>query len=280
MASSNLAVSVITFNRNNMLDLCLSSIKNAMKSSNYPVYVIIQDSMPEDEAVLAKYSDLILKVIPTQSEGRGVEELINANRILAWNHALVVENHDYVICLEDDVEISLDFFGFTEQILDLNKDQKKFMGINYGSFETNFRNGGFSKIRYGIHGPASLVTRSSFEKFKTGNLSRLRGKIAWDSWVEPITKMGFMATSNIAKYRDNGINGTHTSSDATSEYFVKLDNSFQYGADNPSRTVWLENVSHSWRTDCISFLERDNLKYLARKIAIRAYQYFKLILRK
>jgi len=251
-----------------------------MHHSNYPVYVIIQDSSPEDEAVLAKYSDLILKVIHTQSEGRGVEELINANRILAWKHALVIENHDYVICLEDDVEISLDFFEFTEHVLNINKDEEKFMGINYGSFETNFRNGGFSKIRYGIHGPASLITRSSFEKLRTGNLSRLRGKIAWDSWVEPITKMGFMATSNIAKYRDNGINGTHTSSDATSEYFVKLNNSFQYGADNPSEVVWLENVSHSWRTDCVSFIARDNPKYRVRKTAIRAYQYFNLILRK
>jgi GR25 family glycosyltransferase involved in LPS biosynthesis len=251
-----------------------------MKPSNYPVYVIIQDPTPEDEAVLANYSELISKVIPTQSNGRGVEELINANRILAWKNALVFENHDYVICLEDDVEISLDFFEFTEQVLNLNKDLKKFMGVNYGSFETNFRNGSFSKIRYCIHGPASLVTWSSFKKFKTGKLSRFRGKIAWDSWVEPIAKMGFMATSNIAKYRDNGINGTHTSSDATSEYFVKLNNSFQYGADNPSQAVWLENVSHTWRTDCILFLERDNLKYLGRKIVIRAFQYLKLILRK
>lgn len=280
MTSSNLAVSIITFNRPHLLESCLSSVKNAMTRSSYPVYLIIQDSSPEDEEVLAKYSDLISKVIHVQGNRRGVEELINSNRILAWEYAFIIENHEYVICLEDDIEISCDFFGFTEQVLDLNENEENFMGINYGSFEIDLRNGGFSKIRYGIHGPASLITRRSFEKFKTGYLSRLRGKIAWDSWVEPITKMGFMATSNIAKYRDNGINGTHTSSDANSEYFVKLNTSFQYGADNPSDLVWIENVSHSWRTDCVSFIAKDNPRYRARKIAVRAYQYFKLILQK
>lgn len=280
MASPDLAVSIISFKRNHLLDLCLLSVKNAMVCFKYPVYVLVQDPSPEDELILDKYRDLISKIIRVWSDGRNVEELINANRSLAWKYSLVDLKHDYSICLEDDVEISRDFFTFTEKVLEINKNEPKFKGLNYGSFETNVNSGGFSKKRYGIHGPASLITRNTLEEFELNKLAKVKGKIAWDSWVEPITKMGYMATSNVARYRDNGINGTHTSSDFDNEYFRGLNSSFQYGANNPTDEVCLEEIPHSWRRDCVPYTPSDDLEYIWKKFAIRLHQYLNLFFAK
>jgi hypothetical protein len=276
MASSNMAVSIISYNRSHLLDLCLSSVQKAMQNQRYPVYVYIQDISPSDEAIFSKYTDLISSITKIASNNRDIENLINSNRILAWEQSLLTHNHDYVICLEDDVEISPDFFMFTEQVLIQNAQDKDFMGINYGSFEKNLSNGSYSKIRYGIHGPASLISHKALVNFQIRTLKKLKGKIAWDSWVEPIAKIGFMATSNIAKYNDNGVNGTHTSSSRDDVYFTKLEESFRVGLENPIEEVVLRNAIHSWRADCIIFLPTENFKYFLRKKAMRLYQYLRI----
>ncbi len=279
MAPYRLAVSVIAYNRSPLLDLCLKSLDKAMQNLRYPVYLVVQDPSEQDEKVIKKYNHLLTKVFITESMDRNVEDLINLNRITAWRIALIDEENDYVVCLEDDVEISPDFFSFTEQVITQNSQLKSFRGINYGSFETQSGVGSYSRVRYGLHGPASLISKRTFKSFNTKKLLRLNGLIPWDSWVEPITKKGFMATSNTARYKDNGINGTHASIEQNKEYFNKLTESFEYGVSHPMTGVHFKSIQHTWRSDCVAYQERDLLRYTAMSVATRVFQLLKLVQR-
>jgi hypothetical protein len=278
MNASTLAVSIITYRRSHLLDLCLQSLSLAMSKKRYPIYILIQDADPEDLAILKKHSDLITETTYVNKNGKNVEELINNNRISAWEIPLIARGHQYVICLEDDVEVSPDIFDFTEEVLAQNVKTKNFWGINYGSFEKPDELGTYSKLHYGIHGPASLVGRESIKKFKLNKLKKFGGAIPWDAWVEPLVKTGFMATSNVSRYRDNGHSGTHMSLQNNSRYFQKLNESFVYGLTGHATSYFNSDIEHQWRADCSIYNEKGKIKRHLRFIAVRLYQIFKTLL--
>jgi hypothetical protein len=280
MNTWNLAVSIISYNRSTLLDLCLESVSKALGNRRVPVYLVLQDATIQDEEVVEKYKNLISGIVHVGSENLHTEELINNNRIKAWEIALNSECHDYVICLEDDVEVSKDIFDFTEQVLEQNINLSDFRGINYGSFETDAGAGTYSRIRYGLHGPASLISRETAKKLNLRNLQRFHGKIAWDSWVEPILKKGFLATSNLSRYRDNGINGTHTSTGDATNYFRKLNASFEIGQRIESMEIINSDIQHSLRKDCHIYRSQDRFKYSRKYFVIRAYQYYRVTVQK
>ena len=280
MAALNTAISIITFKRSELLDLCLQSVVKAMKNEVIPIYVIAQDPQKDDEAVFIKYKNWITEIVRIPSDGRDVEDLINSNRISAWEIALVDNSHEYVVCLEDDVEISEDFLHFTLAVLEQNSTRADFFGINYGSYETVLEKQTYSRLRYGLHGPASLITRQAYGFFKIKKLKKLQGKIAWDSWVEPITKTGFMATSNLARYRDNGVNGTHTSESLDSSYFTRLNRSFDLVSGNPTESFKHSDIPHSWRSDCVLYDKRETPKYRIKSVLTTRYLLLQVLLRK
>jgi hypothetical protein len=275
MTASTLAVSIITYRRSHLLDLCLQSLSVAMSKKRYPIYILIQDVNLEDMAILKKYEDLITEITHVNKNGKNVEELINDNRISAWEIPLIGRGHQYVICLEDDVEVSPDIFEFTEEVLAQNAITKNFWGINYGSFEKPDEVGTYSKLNYGIHGPASLVGLSSVKKFKLNKLKKFGGAIPWDAWVEPLVKTGFMATSNVSRYRDNGHSGTHASLQNDSRYFQKLNESFVYGLTANASSYFNSDIEHQWRSDCSIYNKKGALKRYFHFLAVRVYQIFK-----
>jgi len=276
MSRPSLAVSIITYRRSQLLDQCLESVQLAMIKKKYPVYIIIQDASSDDMDVLRKYEVFISEIVHTSSDGLHVEDLINRNRILAWELPLIQRGHQHVICLEDDVEVSADIFEFTERVLDQNSDSKDFWGINYGSFEKPEELGSYSKLRFGLHGPASLVSKTSLQKFQLKTLRKFAGAIPWDGWIEPIVKGGFVATSNVARYKDNGTDGTHATNANHSEYFAKLNLSFMYGQTRPSMEYLNLDIEHTWRKDCVAYKVTGKTSWCLKYLAVRFYQIAKV----
>lgn len=273
MTTPRVAISIITFERSELLQLCLQSLEKALIDHPIPIYIISQDPSKNDEIIFEKFRTIVSEVIRVPSGKKNVEDLINQNRIKAWEKVLIEEDFEFCICLENDVEVSEDFIEFTMQVLNQNMNSKNFMGINYGSFEITSEVASYTNLRYGIHGPASLISKATYQKFGIEKLSKLKGKIAWDSWVEPINKVGFMATSNIARYRDNGHDGTHASIVENYSYFHKLAESFKQTYGIGAQNYNLKAISHSWRIDCQIYRSEDNWKYRTRRFLIRSYQY-------
>lgn len=248
-----------------------------MANRMYSVYIVIQDASQEDLDVIFKYDHIVTEILYTKADGLNVEELINRNRLLAWEVPLILKKHQYVICLEDDVEVSSDIFDFTEKVLEQNSNSKKFRGINFGSFEKPMYVGSYSKMSYGLHGPASLISKKSFKKFQLNLLKRFRGKIPWDAWIEPIVKRGYVVTSNVARYRDNGIVGTHATLSTDYEYFRKLNESFEYGKREKSGQYWNIDIRHTWRNDCKIYKKGVNAHLYVIYLVIRVRQISNLI---
>jgi hypothetical protein len=277
MKKSALAVSIITYRRSKLLDLCLKSVNDAMYKKAYPVYIIIQDALEDDLRVLNKHKSIITEISHIQSKGADVEELINSNRFRAWELPLIEKEHQFVICLEDDVEVAPDIFDFTEQVLKQNIDFKNFWGINYGSFEKPADLGSYSRLRFGLHGPASLISSKSFKRFKMQRLQKFKGAIPWDSWVEPLMKTGFVATSNVSRYRDNGFSGTHATIQNHSKYFQQLNNSFENNAPKSPLEYKNKDIEHKWRGDCLIYSSNGTIKWYLKYLVVRTYQILKVI---
>ena len=274
MSDLSLAISVITYRRSQLLNSCLQSLYVAMSDKRYPIYIVIQDADKDDLAVLNRHAEMITEIIYVDSEGKDVEELINNNRIRAWEVPLIERGHHNVICLEDDVEVSPDIFEFTEHVLEQTANSRNFWGINYGSFEKPNERGTYSKLRYGLHGPASLINKRSFERFKLRQLKKFRGSIPWDAWVEPLVRTGFMATSNVSRYRDNGQIGTHASFENDSAYFENLNESFDHGLLKSAAIYYNSDIEHQWRADCIIYKEKGKVKNYFKFVVVRCYQIF------
>ena len=277
MRAASLAVSIITYRRSQLLDSCLRSLSIAMSKNQYPVFIIIQDMDQEDLAILSKYVNLITEIIHVDSGGRNVEDLINSNRIRAWEFPLMSRGYQYVVCLEDDVEVSPDIFEFTEQVLTQVGGCRNFWGINYGSFEKPVESATYSKLRYGLHGPASLISKRSLKRFKLNRLMRFTGRIPWDAWVEPLVRTGFMATSNVSRYRDNGYSGTHATLENNSEYFQKLNESFVHGLRTVATNYYYSDLEHHWRADCRIYVTQGKIRHYIEFIALRTYQILKAL---
>jgi hypothetical protein len=272
MTSPTFAISIITHQRSHLLEMCLESVRRAMSLINYPVYVIVQDIDIETETVLRKYSEMISEVVYVKCNGENVERMINQNRVLAWETPLIRDSWKYVMCLEDDVEVASDIFLFTEQVIEQNSGIKGFHGINYGSFETIAGTDTYSRLRFGLHGPASLISHESLKRFKLDKLMLLKGAIAWDSWVEPIAKTGFMVTSNLARYRDNGIDGTHATIGSHFDYFNQLSKSFELISPRLEVGYKHKDINHSWRQDCKVYTKSGNALSQVKRIFLRLRQ--------
>jgi glycosyltransferase involved in cell wall biosynthesis len=279
MSRPSLAVSIITYRRSQLLDLCLKSLQDAMIKQAHPLYIIVQDASKDDMDVLRKYEHLISEIVHTGSDGLHVEELINRNRILAWELPLIQKGYQHVLCLEDDVEVSADIFEFTGKVLEQNSGSRDFWGINYGSFEMPEDSGSYSKLRFGLHGPASLISQTSLKKFQIKTLQRFGGSIPWDGWIEPIVKKGFVVTSNVARYKDNGEGGTHTTAADNSEYFTKLNESFDYGQKRSNAEYRNIDIEHSWRKDSIVYKGNGKTNWYLKYLAVRFYQFAKIFKR-
>lgn len=279
MSRPSLAVSIITYRRSQLLDLCLESLENAMIKQTHPLYIIIQDASEDDMDVLQNHAQLITEIVHTSSDDLHVEDLINRNRILAWQLPLIQKGYQHVLCLEDDVEVSADIFEFTGKVLEQNSGSKDFWGINYGSFEKPEDSGSYSRLRFGLHGPASLISQTSLKKFQIKTLQRFAGSIPWDGWIEPIVKKGFVVTSNVARYKDNGEGGTHTTAANNSEYFTKLNESFAYGQKRSNTEYRNIDIEHSWRKDCVVYKNNGKTNWYLKYLAVRLYQIAKIFRR-
>jgi hypothetical protein len=133
-------------------------------------------------------------------------------------------------------------------------------------------------LNYGIHGPASLIGSKSIKKFKLNRLRKLKGAVPWDSWLEPLVKTGFMVTSNVSRYRDNGHNGTHASVQNDSHYFQRVNESFNYGLTESVKEYHNSDMEHHWRSDCRIYNSEGKINRYFRFLALRLYQIFRAFL--
>lgn len=71
-----------------------------------------------------------------------------------------------------------------------------------------------------------------------------------------------MITPECSRIIDQGVSGTHTSSNFDDPYFKLMRQSFTKGPGALGKELKFEDKSHCWRNDSIAYNPLDNWKYL------------------
>lgn len=135
-------------------------------------FVIVQQQ--GNDAVSGLIQDFISRrensfLLITNGSAKYVSANISFNRIAGYRFCFDKLGCEYVVALEDDVVISQDFFYFARFIMNKFYNDTHFRGVNFGSHEkySSASVVNYQKIRFGIQGPASAITRRSWKKINT-----------------------------------------------------------------------------------------------------------------
>jgi hypothetical protein len=249
------SIFVATYSRSEDLDRSLNSIVAARGTRNIPLIVIHQQGFAEVTEVISKWREHIQILIETEAQGVTPLQNINLNSLLGREISFSWLNSDWCIGVEDDVQISLDSIDFVECMYNKYHKNYFFRGVNLGSKNAYKAEqlGAYTKLSFGIHGQASMITKQTWKHF---NVAKLRSKsdvMGLDAMMELFSKTGFMCTPYNSRYLDNGWNGTHSSKDPNDRHYQLIRDSFYKGQDPRPLTYSLQKFETNWRQDSRKF---------------------------
>ena len=162
---------------------------------------------------------------------------------------------DWVIAIEDDVELASDAVEFVIKMHERYRNKKMYRGINLGSLENSdsAKISTYSRLSYGLHGQASAIPKKTWAKFNSCHAVYRSMTEPLDSLMENYLKRGYMITPNRSRFKDNGWNGTHAPKDPKDKYFSSIEQSWT-GHDTKRVATYIHSDQrHSWRKDARVF---------------------------
>jgi hypothetical protein len=239
------AILLNAFSRPEQIKDCLESLFDANSKANHPVVVVYQKGNKESKKVLNDFGDLITHQLEIQGLFSSSLPNINFNRVLGYQFCFDWLGADWVLAVEEDVVISPDTVNFIEQVLKIESDKLFFRGINLGSRISSSKDvSTYSRLRFGLHGQCSVLTRKTWNHFQVARLLKNSIKKPFDSQIENYLRRGYMATPNRSRFVDSGWNGTHAPSDPNHEYFRELGESFVNTSDQ--MTIYSHDQALHW----------------------------------
>ena len=261
----NSTILVIAFKRPGLLLNLFNSLESAGDLKSMSIVIVHQIG---DEDVNRLIIDFQIKYPRTRvkkidGSDKTSTENISYNRIEGLRICFEELRADYVIALEDDVQVASDILDFTEFTMRHHWEMPRFRGVNYGSHEiyadSSSRN--YARVRYGIHGPASAITINTWRKIYTARNLKRSKYIIFDGLFEYYLKTGFMITPENSRYIDLGYGGTHTPDSPENPYFFKLKSSFVGNLVQNNFSYTFNEIQHSWRSDALIYNKRENFKF-------------------
>jgi hypothetical protein len=247
-------VAVICFDRPTLTEKCLHSLFAAAEVEEFRKILIFQKGNKEVQRIVDSFRDSFDLVTEVNRSGNSTQN-INANRYLAYSIAFDNLHSDYLIVLEDDVQISYDALFFADRVFrDFCKD-KMFRAFNFGSGVERNQSlaSSYSKVRYALQGPASLLPKKSWEYFDKKLLEKKSKYEIFDGTFETYIQSGFVIMPNNSRYVDNGYSGTHTASYDSTDYFKKLERSWIGLEKTALNKPYKKNINLNWRKDCKTY---------------------------
>ena len=244
-------IAVICFDRPALTKKCLESVFAAAHIEDFHKILIFQKGNEEVKHLLESYKDSFNVIVEVERTGNSTQN-INSNRYLAYSIAFDNLYSEFLIVVEDDVQISFDSLFFADKVYCQHRNDKKFRAFNFGSGveRSNSLTNSYSKVRYSLQGPASLLTRKSWESFDKKVLEKKSQYEIFDGTFETYIQSGFVIMPNNSRYIDNGYNGTHALSYESTDYFRKLEKSWLGLEEIELIQPVMKNIDLNWRKDC------------------------------
>jgi hypothetical protein len=269
---------IVAFNRPELLAKLFESFEKSENSQSQFVVIVHQEGniRVKNQISLFQSRHKLVHVVQTEGVKGTTEANIAFNRFKGYDYCFNVLQSDYVIALEDDVIISSDVFKFTEFIMSEYWAEKHFRGINFGSYVkfTDATSRQYSKVRYGIHGPASAIHKKTWRQFNNSSVRIRAEDTHWDGAIEYFLKTGFMICPVNSRYLDFGYGGSHTLS-SNDAYFVNLNESYIKNYVNDDFKYSLVKITIPWFVDMHLYRPNENWKYcLLYFVNLRNDKYF------
>jgi hypothetical protein len=119
------AILIVAFSRPQELRKCLDSVRN-QSFDQLPVIVLHHLGNDEVTRVIEDNRDLISNLFYFNSIGSSPLQNINLNRILGYKICFEIMLFDWVIAIEDDIELAYDAVEFVIEMHDRYKNKKKY----------------------------------------------------------------------------------------------------------------------------------------------------------
>jgi len=254
---------VATYNRPKSLDKLICSLFQCADFHEYMLVVTYHEEISEVRNYLLQSGLDNLISIPVFGKNRSPLENININRIFGYKYCFEMLGADFVVGLEDDVEVGYDTLRFAEAMIDKYRSDPEFRCVNLGSRQPFNEELKFSygKFRYGIFGQGSCIARQQYFKEKEHHLYKWNYGMGLDSMLEPYYKSGFVVMPFVSRYINDGRGGTHAPEDPNDEYYKDLESSF-VGTDGFEIEPYFRiQSSFKWREDCIPYFGDHNRFY-------------------
>lgn len=257
-------VNLQTYSRPALLEKCLRSIASLNGIDEMPKIIVLQIGNLEVENLVEKFAqeNSMTTVLRVDGSLKSPLQNMNHNRWIAWKLGFTDYKVDWIFSIEEDVVVHPNSLDFIKSVYAQHKGDKKFRGINLGSkMVGEGLSCSFSRIRYGLHGCAGVVTRETWELMKKNKVERKIQNVALDACIEHLLKTGYMVTPNQSYYLDYGwYQGTHTNGDSTNPHYKSVELSYQANTQT-CHDFRLNQLQHNWREDAIPYRKRDDLKF-------------------
>ncbi len=251
-------ISIVCFDRIDELKLSVKAVESS-KLENQRILILCQLGNNEVvNYVESLDSNSFYKIFTPQKNGESVKSMINRNVFIALKNGFEREA-DYVVLIEDDIEVHPSFLTFIDQIQNELFDSRDFRAINgFSAYQgmPTVKNG-YGKFRFGVGWGWSISSRV----WNDLNLLWHGDEDAhWDGLIEPYIRTGFVVMPNTSLIKNHGLNGLGSNSGNEPQLSNAIANSF--AVDNNSLGgKWKYNQQDiDWRKDCFTYLPIDTLK--------------------
>jgi hypothetical protein len=263
---ANKSIVIFAYSRAQLLKETIDSIAGAADSENWKKILVCQRGHDDVFEVVSQNRALFDLVVLTSPQYESTLANINYNRLLGTNLGFDIFHADLVLGIEEDTKISYDALQFIDRVFQKYRNNRFFRGINLGSIEEKTQENllTYSRIRFGLHGQAGVITKKTWKKI---NFSKLRANMSlegWDSYIEFKTKSGFMVTPNASRSLDRGWSGTYAPDNPDHPHYVAMRESFVGSFSKLDSNFTHVSLKHRWRSDATVFKFRHQLLFFIR----------------
>jgi GR25 family glycosyltransferase involved in LPS biosynthesis len=197
-------------------------------------------------------------VFTPRISSESVKSIINRNVYVAFKEGFS-SNADYVVLIEDDIEVHPSFLSFVDQIHNVENNDNRFRAINGFSASQNepaFKNG-YGKYRFGVGWGWSISRHvwSELTSIWNGNEDA-----HWDGLIEPFMRKGYVIMPNTSLIKNLGLNGKGANSGDDPVLSLAIEASFNIENNNLD-TPWTFNQSDiKWREDCFAYVPPNSVR--------------------
>ena len=255
MADLKGAILIITHSRASLLDELFNCLESQINASDTAIIVVRQLGNKDVGDIVNKWRNKINIYIETDGSAKTTANNIARNRFAGYSVGFDALNADWILAVEDDVLLARDTISFTKFITRKYIHRKDFRAINLGSKlkKTKLSLDTYSLTRYGLFGPASVLTKSTWNKMHKWGIIQNFTQEHWDAAIEAFIKTGLTVAPNNSRYIDRGWGGTHTSDNPEDGYFSDLNESYIGNEFLGAETYKHIEMGYYWRKDLRKF---------------------------